>query len=374
MTSLFELTERRRHILTGAVSLLLVFSFITVGIKAAFGAYRGGYKIVGEFEAAGQGLIPGSDVKIRGVNVGQVKNVELVGRKALVTMRIEDGEDIPTTAAAVIRPKTLFGAKFVDIDPGEGEGKGPYLEAGDRIERTLGGFELERVLADAFPLLEAIEPDELLTVVTELANAADDVGPSINRQIINSERLTDISARHDADTRQFLHDLALLAEELGGSADDLVAGARDLNVALPTINERGPELRTLLEQAARLSGDLADVLDANRAFLRKNVVQGGKTIELLYEHRTDVVPLVVGLRRYVQTLSQAIRIEVGDGTLMAAVKGLLGGDSCAVLPCPGVGGTAAASSPANAPIDPAAPISGAEGLRTLIGGLLGISG
>ena len=55
---------------------------------------------------------------------------------------------------------------------------------------------------------------------------------------------------------------------------------------------------------------------------------------MLYDHRTQVVPLVIGLREYIQTLTEVIRIDVGDGTLMAAVKGLLGGQVCGVVPCP----------------------------------------
>jgi phospholipid/cholesterol/gamma-HCH transport system substrate-binding protein len=371
----YEISERRRHVLTGAVSLLLVFALISVGVKAAFGAFRGGYKIEASFAAAGQGLISGSDVKIRGVNVGQVKRIELVDGAALVTMRINSGERIPVTAEAVIRPKTLFGEKFVDITPGRAEATGPWLESGDRIEKTLGGFELERVLSDAYPLLQAIEPDELFTVLSELSGAARGMGESINRSIVNGEKLSAISVRHDADTRQFLGDLADLTGEFADRADDLVGAARDLDVALPTLTSRVDEVETLLAQTARLAGDLADVLDANRSFLRKNVTLGGRTIELLANDREQIIPLVQGLRKYAQTLAQVIRFDVGDGTLMAAVEGLVGGDACGLVPCatqtsasatgtPGVGVVAAPD------VRPAQPTSGAQGIVDLVGGLL----
>ena len=373
----YEISERRRHVLTGAVSLLLVFALISVGVKAAFGAFRGGYKIQASFAAAGQGLISGSDVKIRGVNVGQVKRIELVDGAALVTMRINGGERIPVTAEAVIRPKTLFGEKYVDITPGRAEANGPWLEGGDRIEKTLGGFELERVLADAYPLLEAIEPDDLFTVLTELSTAARGMGESINRSIVNGEKLSAISARHDADTRQFLTDLADLTGELADRSDDLVGAARDLDVALPTITSRADEFETLLAQTTRLAGDLADVLDANRSFLRKNVTLGGRTIELLANERDRIVPLVQGLRKYAQTFAQVLRFKVGDGTLMAAVEGLMGGDACGLLPCATQSSTAAsgtAGDDANGTptpsVTPAQPTSGAQGIVDLVAGLL----
>jgi virulence factor Mce-like protein len=339
---MFTPTTRRQNMLTGAICLLILFALTSIGVKYAFGAFDGGYELQGRFTSAGQGLIPTSDVKIRGVNIGQVRRVELVKGEALVTLRINEGEQIPRDATATIRPKTLFGEKFVDIAPGDKEGTGPYLADGDNIEKTLGGFELEKVLTDAYPLLKALDPAELVVVVDELAHSGQGLGEAINRSIVNSQKLTDINVRHDADTRQFLSDLANLSDELAGRADDLVAGARDLNVALPTINDNADDLTTLLDQTARLSGDLADILDANRGFLRKSVTEGGKAIQVLSNDRDQIIPLVIGLRRYTQTLAEVTRLEVGDGTLMAAVKGLLGGDACGIVPCP-------SATPAGAP-------------------------
>jgi phospholipid/cholesterol/gamma-HCH transport system substrate-binding protein len=113
----------------------------------------------------------------------------------------------------------------------------------------------------------------------------------------------------------------------------VVGAAQDLNVALPPLNARSDELTTVLDQLSRLSGDLADVLDNNRGFLTKSVTEGGKTIQILADQRNDIVPLVMGLRQYVQTLTEVIRIPAGDGTNLAAVKGILAGDACQVFGC-----------------------------------------
>src|SRR3546814_5192917 len=64
-------------------------------LEASFGAYDGGYELRGTFAAAGQGLLSGSDVRIRGVNVGEVSNIRLVDNRALIRIRIEDGTQIP---------------------------------------------------------------------------------------------------------------------------------------------------------------------------------------------------------------------------------------------------------------------------------------
>jgi phospholipid/cholesterol/gamma-HCH transport system substrate-binding protein len=341
-------TLRRQHVLTGAIALVLLASSITIGVKGAFGAFDGGYELTGSFDAAGQGLLPGSDVKVRGVNIGEVRSIRLVDGAALVTLRIKDGERVPEEASAVIRPKTLFGEKFVDVDPGPAEESGPFLADGDEIANTLGGFELETVLSDIYPILKAIDPAELTTVLGELADGGRGLGETINRSIVNGEELSALFADNADLTREFLGDFAALSDQLAASADDLVAVADAGNVALPTINAHEDDVVALLQQAGRLSNDVADVLENNRPFVEASLGDGSRGLQLLFDRREQVVPLVIGLRQYLQTLSIAIRIDLGDGTLMAAVKGVLGGDLCTAIPCPGTG-TASAPPPVAPP-------------------------
>lgn len=316
-------TERNRNVLSGAIGLIIVISLTAIGIKASFGAFDGGYELRGTFAAAGQGLLSGSDVKIRGVNVGEVSSIRLVDNEALIRLRIDDGTQVPGSAQAVIRPKTLFGEKFVDILPGEDELTGPYLDDGDEIVDTLGGFELEQVLTDAYPVLEAVNPAELAVILDELATAGRGLGANINRSIVNGATLAELGASNDAEFRQLTSDLALLTEELELLAPDLVAGAQDLNVALPTLNARSAQLDEALTQAARLAADVADLLEANESFTTNALTDGSRSLQTIFDRRSQIQPLLLGLTKYTRTLAEAIRFEVGDGTMMAAVKGVV---------------------------------------------------
>ena len=366
-------TARRQHVLTGAIALLLLFGSVTVGVKGAFGAFAGGYELTGTFDAAGQGLLAGSDVKVRGVNIGEVRRIELHDGDAVVTLRINDGERVPTDATATIRPKTLFGEKFVDIDPGPAEASGPFLSDGEAITNTLGGFELEEVLTDIYPILKAIDPAELTTVLGELADGGRGMGEAINRSIVNGATLSETFAANAELTREFLGDLAAVSDQLAASADDLVATAGAANVALPTLNSHEDDVIALLQQTGRLSNDVADLLESNRAFVEASLGEGSKGVQLLYDRRDQVMPLVIGLRQDVQTLATSIRVDLGDGTLMAAVKSIMGGDLCGVIPCPGTG--AAAEQPPTSPVPTPPPlVPSIPGLPQLPLGPLGGSG
>lgn len=384
MTPMSSFSPRVQHILTGLIAVVVAIGATTVGIKGAFGAFEGGYELVGSFDAAGQGLLAGSDVKVRGVNIGEVASIDLVDGDALLKLRIHDDEEIPVDATATIRPKTLFGEKFVDIDPGEAEEEGPFLEDGDELQNTLGGVELEQVLTDLYPILEAIDPAELMTVLGELAHGGADLGEEINRSIVNGEQLTTMFAENADLTRQFLGHFAALSDQLALSADDLLALADAGNAALPTLTGNEDRVVELLQQTGRLSNDVADLLEGNQGFVQAALGDGTRALDVLYNQRDQVVPLVKGLRDYVRIFAVSVRIEVGDGTLMAAVKGVLGGELCGVLPCAGTEappGEPHVPEPPVAlpplpplpqlPLPPLDVLTGEGGLLDQLGGLLG---
>src|SRR5436305_5799329 len=316
--------------MTGLVALTLFGSLTVFGVYLGSGKLSPKYHLHAKFTAAGQGLQNGSDVKVHGINVGQVTTVHLVDGEAQVNMWLHSGEKVPVDSSATIRPKTLFGEKFVDIDPGPNEAKGPFLKNNGFIKQTTGGFELERVLTDAYPILQAIKPEEVTTLLDTLAKSGQGLGPEINRQIVAFQQVSDVNVAHDADTREFLDDLARLSDSLANSAPNLVAGSKDLNAALPDLNSQAGNLTTVLDQLTRLSSDAADILEANRGFLNKSATEGGKTLDLLYNNRNQLPAVINGLRQFFQVLGEAagtLPDPSSAGTTLATTKFIVGGGS-----------------------------------------------
>lgn len=374
--------ERTFRIVAGLIALLFGFSTVVLGVKVADGFLRDDYDLNASFAAAGQGLIEDSDVKMHGVNIGRVAKVTLERGRAHVKMDIDDQYRVPEAARAIIRPKTLFGEKFVDIEPGPTETTGPFVRPGGELTDTLGGFELEKVLSDLYPVLQAVDPAELTVILDTLAAAGTGTGPDVNRAIANFTQVFDVQANRVAETDQFLRDLALVSEELARRGDDVVAAARDLNEALPTLNEREDDVASLLAQLGRLSSDAADILENNRPLLRKAVTEGGKALQVIHDTRGELPAFVVGLRQFIQTLAEVGRIPFGDGTNLAAIKFIVGEDCPNGRPCAGqsaagrAGATAGAPGPGPAGGPPSIlddlpiPTSGAQAIVELLGGVV----
>jgi phospholipid/cholesterol/gamma-HCH transport system substrate-binding protein len=319
-------TERSLTIVTGLVTAILMVGTTYVAVLYSSGTFDDVYKVQARFSTAGQGLIKQSDVKVRGVNIGRVETVALVDGEALVTMRIDGDERIPVGSRAVVRPKTLFGEKFVDIEVDAAkERRGPFLTDGDRITSTVAGYELERVLVTAQKLLASVDPADLTVIVDTLAESSRGQGERIRRQIGNWAAVADVFARHDADTRQFLDDLEVLAASFDRSADNVVGLSRELNSSLPTLNAERDRIDDLLDGAADVARYAADIFERNRPTLEKAITEGGKTLAVVHEHRDELPDLLVALRDFARILARAGEFqgnayELPDGTLAGTIK------------------------------------------------------
>ncbi|MEX2448508.1 MAG: MlaD family protein [Solirubrobacterales bacterium] len=100
---------------------ILLFLWITFGGPTPFKAKS--YEIKVPFNEATQ-LAQQSDVRISGVSVGKVQDIEVTpdGKQALATLAIEDRYGpIPRGTRAVLRTKTLLGETYVELTPGDSE-------------------------------------------------------------------------------------------------------------------------------------------------------------------------------------------------------------------------------------------------------------
>ena len=370
--------------MSGLVAVILFASVVLLGAKFAAGATRPVYHVDGTFSSAGQGLLSGSDVKIHGVNIGKVSTIKLERGRARIRLTIDKDEKIPVDAEALIRPKTLFGEKFVDINPGTHEASGPFLADGDTIEHTQGGFEFERVLSDAYPILKSFKPEELGTILSTLARGGESTGANVNHSLENLATIASAQAGNVQETQQFIDDLAALSDTLAAKADATAQGIRDAHDVLPVLNARSAEFTRALGDLARVSGDVADLLENNKPLVHKLVTDGGKPLETIDAQLGQLPKTITGLRQFFQALAESgTGVAYGNGTV-AKIKIIIGDNSCqpALMDCSGdlpkgfaankgslVKAGPAASGAATTALQP--PAKGKQGLRQLLRSLVG---
>lgn len=131
----------------GAIVLILAGVFLAFSYRAADIESKAGYQVNARFSELGS-LNTGSDVRISGVKVGTVAQIELdpVLYLAKVTLNLDEDLELPTDTAALISSEGLLGGSFLALEPGASEdmikdgGTISYTQDAQNLERLLGQF------------------------------------------------------------------------------------------------------------------------------------------------------------------------------------------------------------------------------------------
>ncbi len=118
----------------GAVVLVTALVFLVFALNTAQVRTVDGYKVSAAFFKVG-GLTSGSDVRINGIKVGTVSDLNLDAGTfdAVVSMSIRSDVKIPADSVAAIGSAGIVGSKFVSIQPG---GAKDFVADGGKIART----------------------------------------------------------------------------------------------------------------------------------------------------------------------------------------------------------------------------------------------
>src|SRR5690606_16693629 len=211
-------------------------------------------------------LNPNADVKLRGVIVGRVEDITAENGEAVIHLALDPDqrELIPADVQAFIVPKTLFGEKYVDLQPVP-HSTGEAIEPGDEIVQAALPTEVESLLNDLDPLLTALDPRDLSYVLTALSEALDGQGEKVGRTL---QTLSRYLQKMTPLAPKLVEDITLLGETAETYAEvmpEIGTTLRNAVVTGNTLTARKTQLQTLFtetaafaaaaEQLAERSGD-----------------------------------------------------------------------------------------------------------------------
>ncbi len=199
-----------------AIATVIVATFTWISFGGSIPFAPAGYRVSAAFRQASN-LYAGDDVRIAGVNVGQVVGLQRDGNRARVTMQLQPRfAPLHSDARAILRTKTLLGEAYIEIAPGD-----------------------------------------------RRSAAIPDGGSMSPRQIVASQQLSDVLSTFNPQTRRQLQQLlAGFAAAVRGRGEDL---NQSIGWSAPAMANFGALLQTLDGQRAQLAqliGGAGEVLTA----------------------------------------------------------------------------------------------------------------
>src|SRR5690606_21653311 len=152
-------TRRRPPWLMAAIIGAVVV--LVLGALAVFVLPDLGKRTIHAEFASTSGLYEGDDVRVLGVSVGRISDIEPRDDLVRVTMQVDSGVEIPSDAKAVVIAQSLVSARFVQLTPVYSGG--PTIEDGTTIpmQRTASPVEWDQIKTELMRLSEALGPEEL---------------------------------------------------------------------------------------------------------------------------------------------------------------------------------------------------------------------
>jgi len=264
-------TAQLRRYAAGIGFLVVIASLVYLSIALYTKAFTDVVMVELKANRIGNQLTVHGDVKLRGIVVGEVREVSSTGSGATIRIALnaDRAHQVPADVSARLLPKTLFGEKEVILVLPEGSAPGRAIRAGDVIgqDRSETSIETERVLDDFLPLLQALKPAELSMTLNALSSALRGRGDRLGRNLaLNAAYFRQLNPELPALLEDF-RGLADLSDNYNRAAPDFLRLLDNFSaVARNTVDQR-EELSTFLSSTATFSKSADDFLRINERSL-----------------------------------------------------------------------------------------------------------
>jgi phospholipid/cholesterol/gamma-HCH transport system substrate-binding protein len=184
------------------------------------------------------GLHPGDDVRMAGVRVGKVENIEIdKDNNARVDFVVESDQQVFSNTKALVRYQNLIGQRFVALNPGEGQAD--PLESGGEIpmfsapgvRQTEDSFDVSALLGGFEPLFQSLDPAQVNNLSETLILALQGDGVSLSSFITQAASLANEFQQRDVLLGDVITNLSGVMSGLAnrsGSLETLLAQTRAL--------------------------------------------------------------------------------------------------------------------------------------------------
>ncbi|MGP4029339.1 MCE family protein [Actinomadura sp. 3N407] len=263
--------------------------------------------------SAGSEMHPHADVKLRGVVVGEVREISSDGDAATLKLAIQPDKVrlLPRNVSAQLLPTTLFGQRFVALIPPE-RPAAARLTAGSVIsqDRSANAIELQRVMDNLYPLLTAVRPAELAATLTAVSQALDGRGTELGRTMVELDAYLKKINPHVPALNRDITRLVEVARHYDEAAPDIIQALNDFSYTSRSLAAQKNDLAMLYASVTDASQNLSDFLHENSGNFIRLTARSRPTLELLRKYSPEFPCTLRMLTEFVPVMDEVL----GKGT------------------------------------------------------------
>jgi phospholipid/cholesterol/gamma-HCH transport system substrate-binding protein len=186
-------------------------------------------------------------------------------------MQIDDGVVLPAAVDAAVRRKSAVGEPYIDMSPtpGTNPNVGARLTKGTTIglDHTSTPLEYSELFKAAANLVRAVNPNDLQTLVHELATAVQGRGDSIRELLASTSKLSVDLSQHSEVVDQLITDLSQVASTLADHRDALGQSIDSVDAIAGALAQSQQDFADLVARGPTFTSTLADIVANSKSSL-----------------------------------------------------------------------------------------------------------
>ncbi|MEV1134680.1 MlaD family protein [Rhodococcus coprophilus] len=278
----------RTAIAAGIYALVMLMTL--AGLFVVFGHVRfGDYTRYHALFDDVSGLEPGQFVRVNGVEVGRVAEVEFAeGNRIDVTFEVESVY-VPTRATvATVRYLNLVGDRYLELADAPDELV--PMTAGETMgtDRTRPALDLDVLIGSFEPLFRALEPEQVNRLSADLIAVLQGQGGTVESVLMHTASLTSAIADRDLLVGSVIANLNSVLGNLAAHRDTLDTALVRAHELMSGLAEDSVMLGEAVSGIDAASGTVASLLTEARAPLAGTIRESGN-VAILLESRGDTI-------------------------------------------------------------------------------------
>lgn len=219
------------------------------------------------------GLRIGDDVRLHGVQVGKVADIDLDGTLARVRFSVVRDHPVYTTTTVAVRYQNLTGFRYLDLGQPDrpSEPRPPSAVFGPT--ETVPAFDITMLFKGLQPVLAQLNTDEINRFTVGLLAVIQGDGTGLGRALDAVDTLSRYASDRQAVISTLVRNLGQISERLGGRSGQAVQLLTNLTNLFTAIAEKLPGL-------VDFSMTIPPVLEPIQAMLRTAGITGDEGTDL----------------------------------------------------------------------------------------------